>query len=474
MTSVPPTPPDEPFDRLRATDPAAGVEPDTEALGAAVAARTGHLAEGHGAPDSVPGGPATGAADELAARRRRLPWGARWTQVAAGVAALAVVGAGGFALGAGQGGADQSATGSSLPAPVQLGGASAQVTSGAASSADGLALAESRKIAGFGGRAVYTGVGLSTEGGVARAWGFDAASTYSAETAGRIAQALGVEGDLVQEWGSWRVGPNDGSGPTVQVQPDGLTSVSYYDPTIQAGQCMDMATSPSGATADTGQPDTMEQIAPAPGGGACESGEPAPGAEQAIERTRELLRALGVDDAGYEVTIGESWTTELASVTAERVLDGQRTGIAWNVTLAAGGEVQSLHGALAPMVDLGELEVISPADAVARLADPRFGGSWGGGVMPLLRADQGMAVPEMGIMPVEPEWTVPPTPRAGDPLPWAVTEVTLTSARLGIGMTTLDDGSTVLLPSYELSDDSGSTWSVVAVADAHLDFTPAG
>ncbi len=472
MTSVPPTPPDEPFDRLRATDPAAGVEPDTEALGAAVAARTGHLAEGHGAPGPVAGGPATDAADELAARRRRLPWGVRWTQVAAGVAALAVVGAGGFALGAGQGGADQSATGSSLPAPVQLGGATPEVASGAASSADGLAMAESRKIAGFGGRAVYTGAGLSTEGGVARAWGFDAASTYSAETARRVAEALGVSGDPVLEWGSWNVGPHDGSGPTVQVQPDGLTSVSYYDPTIQAGQCMDVATSPSGPTADTGPADAME-IVPAPGSGACETSDPAPGADQAVERTRELLRGLGLDDADYEITLAESWTPELASVTAERVLDGQRTGIAWNVTLAAGGEVQSLHGALAPVVDLGELEVVSPADAVARLADPRFG-SWGGGVMPLLRAAQPMAVPEMGIMPVEPEWTVPPTPRAGDPLPWAVTEVTLTSARLGLGMTTLDDGSTVLLPSYELSDDTGSTWSVVAVADAHLDFAPAG
>jgi len=471
VTSVPPTPPDEPFDRLRATDPAAGVEPDTEALRSAVAARTGHLAEGHDATAAVPGSPVADAADELAARRRRLPWGARWTQVAAGVAALAVVGAGGFALGAGQGGADQSATGSSLPAPVQLGGAAPEAASGAASSADGLALAESRKIMGFGGRAVYSGAGLSTEGGAARAWGFDAASTYSAETARRVAEALGVNGDPVLEWGSWTVGPNDGSGPTVQVQPDGLTSVSYYDPTIQAGQCMDMATSPSGPTADTG-PATMEQIAP--GGGACESGDPAPGADQAVERTRELLRGLGVDDAGYEIAVGESWTPELASVMAERVLDGQRTGIAWNVTLAAGGEVQSLHGALAPVVDLGELEVVSPADAVARLADPRFGGSWGGGVMPLLRADQPMAEPEMGIMPVEPEWTVPPTPRAGAPLPWAVTEVTLTSARLGLGMTTLDDGSTVLLPSYELSDDTGSTWSVVAVADAHLDFAPAG
>ncbi|MDM8086287.1 hypothetical protein QUV83_16050 [Cellulomonas cellasea] len=455
---MPPLPPDDPFDRLRDADPAAGAEPDVDRLNAAVAARTGDLAA---AP-----------VDELAARRRRLPMGARWFQVAAGVAALAIVGTGSFALGAGQSGSDQVAAGSPIPAAIDLGGAVAESGAGAPASADSAAMkADGRMSMGFGGRTVFTGSGLSTDGGTATAWGFDAEATFASEGAARIAEALGVTGEPVQEWGSWQVGPNDGTAPMVQVQPDGLTSVNYYDPTVQAGQCVDTSTSMGGA-ADAPSGSAVE-IAPAPAPATCTGGEPAPGADQAIERTREVLRTIGVDDTAYDFALTESWTTELASVSAELLLDGQRTGVAWNVTLAAGGVVQSLYGTLAPTVELGALDIISPADAVARLTDPRFGSTWGG-IMPLARTAGLAAEPDLAIMPVEPDFTVPPTPRAGAQLPWAVTEVTLTSARLGLGLTTLDNGATVLLPSYELSDDSGTTWSVVAVADAHLDFAPAG
>ncbi|WP_147525111.1 hypothetical protein [Cellulomonas timonensis] len=461
---MPPLPPDDPFDRLRDADPATGAEPDVDRLNAAVAARTGDLAA-----DGPAAGEPDATGDELAARRQRRTLGARWFQVAAGVAALAIVGTSGYALGSGSTGPDQTAAGSSIPAAVDLGGAAPEAASAAGGA---LSMAEDRMSMGFGGRTVYTGSGLSTDGGAATAWGFDAEASYSRETAERVAKALGVTGEPVQEWGSWRIGPNDGSGPSVQVQPDGLTSVNYYDPTVQAGQCVSASTGVGGASADPGG--AAIEIAPAPALESCEGGKPAPGADQAIERTRELLGAMGVDDTAYEVVLGESWTTEIASVTAELLLDGQRTGVAWNVQLAADGVVQSLNGSLAPVVELGELEVISAADAVARLTDPRFGSSWGG-IMPLARTTElEAAVPDMAIMPVEPDFTVPPTPVAGARLPWAVTEVTLTSARLGLGLTHPDNGATVLLPSYELSDGSGSTWSVVAVADAHLDFAPAG
>src|SRR5690606_41696413 len=68
----------EAFDRLRAADPAAGLEPDHDALRKAVAARA----------DVV---------DELAARRRR----PRALQVAAASAGALATGVGGFARGGG-------------------------------------------------------------------------------------------------------------------------------------------------------------------------------------------------------------------------------------------------------------------------------------------------------------------------------------------------------------------------------------
>ena len=69
------------------------------------------------------------------------------------------------------------------------------------------------------------------------------------------------------------------------------------------------------------------------------------------------------------------------------------------------------------------------------------------------------------------EQTVPTTPRAGDPIAWPVTQVAITDARLGVALQVLDDGASVLVPAYELSDDSGATWSVIAVADDQLDLT---
>ena len=72
-----------------------------------------------------------------------------------------------------------------------------------------------------------------------------------------------------------------------------------------------------------------------------------------------------------------------------------------------------------------------------------------------------------------PEPTVPATPSAGGSIPWAVHTVTLTTSRLGLGMTTLDTRAVLLLPSYELGNAEGSTWSVIAVTDDRLDFSTA-
>jgi len=83
-------------------------------------------------------------------------------------------------------------------------------------------------------------------------------------------------------------------------------------------------------------------------------------------------------------------------------------------------------------------------------------------------ADDSVVSPEM----TEP--TVPATPGAGSPLAWPVQEVTLVSARLGVALTTLPTGASVLVPTYELADADGTTWSVIAVVDDQLDFSAAG
>ena len=141
--------------------------------------------------------------------------------------------------------------------------------------------------------------------------------------------------------------------------------------------------------------------------------------------------------------------------------------------------MQSLFGSLAPLVPLGSYELISAGAAVERLADPRFG-SWGG---PVVLAGQEATLRDLAVDPVGPatsgdapaegpaEATSPPEPvAAGSPFAWPVSQVTLTSARLGLALHTQPDGAAVLLPAYELAAEDGTTWSMVAVADTGLDF----
>jgi hypothetical protein len=210
----------------------------------------------------------------------------------------------------------------------------------------------------------------------------------------------------------------------------------------------------------------------------CASEAPAPSGDDASAQTRDLLGRLGVDAAGYELEVAtDTGQPAATTVYAHQVLDGQRSGVSWSLTFVADG-VQALYGSLAPVVELGEYDVVSPATAVERLMDPRFGSS-PAGVVPLAgqarAAVQEPMVATDDLSAVAPdgagqEPTVPPLTPAGSPISWPVQEVTLTSARLGLAMVAQADGSSVLVPSYELTDDEGSAWSVVAVADDGLDF----
>lgn len=478
--------PDVAFDRLRAADPAASTVADLPALRDAVTARA--------AAGEVGVADLGAARSARATRSGRRP--ARWLQVAAAVAGLAVVGSGAYALGRGDAASPATAAITLTPAAGSAVGGLAPRSAPESMAAD-TASADAKMIApGFGGRTVFTGSGLSDESGSARAWTFDPASVFSAETAARVAGVLGVAGEPAQQWGAWSVGPQDGTGPSLQLQPDGLASLSYYDPSRDPWTCVrsapdtpDLAPAepePADGGGTSGGPATS-QLAPGesaplerPLDPPCTlPGTAAPSGDDASAQTRDLLERLGVDAGGYELEVASDTGQPAATtVYAHQVLEGQRSGVSWSLTFVADG-VQALYGPLAPVVDLGVYDVVSPAEAVERLMDPRFGAS-AGGVVPLAaqaRAslDQPMVATEDldAVVPDGPGQvpTVPALTEPGSALSWPVQEVTLTSARLGLATVAQADGSTVLVPSYELADDEGSTWSVVAVTDDGLDFS---
>jgi len=508
---------DEAFARLRAADPAAGVEPDLgrvrSALSGVTASTAATSSPGTSGTWGSPGSPGTPGAsgasgspgtpgstdrqaagdedvvveeitvDELAAARsRRRP--ARWLQVAAAVAGVAIVGSAGYVAGTNRADTTQTADSASDAEPA-IGLAEPGLAPEAARDAGGMSsMATDKASAWYGGRTVFSSSGLSDEGGSGKAWALDAASVYSAATVAHLAEVLHVSGDPVQQYGTWMVGPQDGSAPSVSLSPDGAASVSYYDPTRDPWSCVKSAPDEvqsdpaAGAGTDSSSGDSaVSPVAPPEDlPSTCDpSTAAAPGADDAKAQASDLLSAFGIDPAGYELEVVDSGTSQAASVNAYQVVDGARSGVTWSFTILGDG-VQSLWGSLAPLVELGTYDVVSPAAAVERLGDPRFGAS-SGGMMPLAvdarAAAEGGATTDMMPAP-EATPTVPATPEAGSPLGWPVQEVVITSARLGVALTTLPSGASVLVPTYELSSEDGSTWSVIAVVDDQLDFSPVG
>lgn len=483
---APGTPPDdtgdEAYHRVRDADPAATATPDLSAIAAKDATVRAHLGEAvppvmgsPGEQDPATGATASGedaeevdepgrppraqAAPRAAGRRRRRGCRGRARVRGRRVRARERRRNVGRSVGRGRGRAhllqERAAGDQSAPAAPE----------GASSSA---ADARMSGLAGFGGRTVFRSSGLGTEGASAPAWAYDAAGTFSAGTTAKVAAALGVAGEPRQEYGAWVVGANDGQGPTVSLQPDGTTSVSFNDPGKDPWACSVVVTPESGSAT------TEEMIDPQAGCGQPDLG-PAPSADAAISASKDVLGSLDLDPAGFEYTT-ESYDTEgkVLAVTASQVVDGQRTGVVWSLTYSGAG-LSSLYGSLAPTVSVGDYAVVSPSAAVERLGDPRFGSP---GFVAYARP-AGTATTLEGFAtdfaPAEPEVpTVPPTAGEGAAVSWPVAEVTITSARLGWAVHYQADGGALLVPSYELSDAEGNVWSVVAVVDDRLDFSPAG
>lgn len=443
---------DEAFARLRAADPAAELLPDTEALRAAVAARSSSV-------------------DELAVRRGRFP---RALQVAAAGAGALAIGVGGFALGGGfagaalasgadsDGGAEVSASrpapeagpegsGAELPNDDAMGAGAAGATGlapmtgpRAPSGGDGERVASDAAFLPWGGgRTVFTASGLSSSSGSATAYGYDAQSAYEQSRVEELAAAFGIDGPVRAEEGYFMAGDAEGGGANLSVYADGTVSFSFSDPAADLWECK-----------TTGDGECTER----------DLGE-APQGEDAQAVAEEILVKLGHDPASFEIEVSDARDYEASDysyVSAFRTVDGKRAGDQLGISLTGGG-VQSVWGTLAELVELGDYAVVSPAVAVERLGDPRFGAS--NQAYPLDWIGPAMAR-EGG----QPAGGVPSLPKPGGSFAWPVENVTIVGASLGLSQHHLGDGSVVLLPTYELTSADGRSWSVIAVADEHLDF----
>jgi hypothetical protein len=107
---------------------------------------------------------------------------------------------------------------------------------------------------------------------------------------------------------------------------------------------------------------------------------------------------------------------------------------------------------------LGSYPVISEVEAVERLGDPRFVGA-------VLGSAKQDPPPQEEAGPLT-------VPVPGGPLAWPVDDVTIRSAALIEVRYTLPDGAVLLVPAYDLTDDEGNRWTVMAVDEERLDLAP--
>ena len=462
----------DPVERLRAADPAAGVEPRAGFVDEVVARATTEATAG--APAEASPDPTAPVTDLTSERARRRPG---WIVVAAVAASLVVFGGAGYALGTSTNGSTNVAGGAAPPISLQgaAGGATTEQSTAQDGALPGFAADQAKRPAsgatgmlypyGFG-RNSFSSSGLSTATGSAPGYAFDARAASTAETVAALAAALGVEGTPELKDGAWTVGPQDGTAPTLYVGLDGTLSFSYSNPLLNPWNCA--KTEGTDGTEGTEGGEAGDGVMPV------EPCEPAavalPSEAAAIDALKSLISSVGRDSAAFEYT-SETWEGAVTrSAQAWPVVDGQRIDQAWSLELADGGVV-SAYGALAELVSLGDYPIVSEQDAFERLSDPRFGAQMT--AMPLAMREQAVLEAPDAAIP-SPEWvppTEPPaTPAEGASVGWPVNDVEIVSARLGLASQWQPDGSVLIVPAYEFTDAAGDTWSVVAVADSRLDF----
>jgi hypothetical protein len=325
---------------------------------------------------------------------------------------------------------------------------------------------------------------------------FDATREVTAEQVAQIAAALGVSGEpvrLVEEWGnSWRVGPDDGSAPTLWVSEDGTQSWNYngaWQGREAVVGCAVSVDSDGNESSDCPEPEPPVGV---------------PTQAEAEQRATEYLVALGVDVAALDVeSYGDEW---FASVTFSDGTDARAALREWSFGFGAEGVLDYASGWLAQAEPVGPYPLIDIDTAVARLNDGGYGygGYYGGLIEPGIAiaeappvdaavgapAEPEIAVdlPESDIAEPEPEGStdgsegstetvIDEEPMPVEPMPVEPIEempepepivMTLVDVQADLWWAWDVDGSVWLLPAYRFIDAEGGWHVVPAVTDEFM------
>jgi hypothetical protein len=347
-------------------------------------------------------------------------------------------------------------------------------------------------------------------GASARVWRVVAPAS-AADAAARVADALGVEGEVREFDGGAEVQGADG---TVSVYDGGGLYVSWYrgatgggggstgsggevppDAGVRDDVAEEPVTDPPASDPPASEPPPSDpppsepppEPEPVP---PVTAPEALPSPEEAEQIARDLLTRAGLlEGADWDGEVFDGGTVGVAvacptdadcpaaddqtivtsrSVVLHRVVDGARVaGIEWYVDVGDHGVVQSLSGLWARLADAGDYPLRDVADVYDDLV---AGDAWWGGPQPL--AEGGAT--DVGAPADTPVAAPDSAPAGDDPVVEPPTEpepirVTVTGASLGTMLVPSYDGGVTgafVVPSYRFTGtyDDGSEWTAELLA----------
>jgi len=300
--------------------------------------------------------------------------------------------------------------------------------------------------------------GLDDTAGTALGYRFEDVGLNRAALTAVLARKFGIQGRPVRSAdGVWAVRTQGSPLSQVRVEPGPMVAWAFESrPSTTSTTDASTGAAPTGA-AQTGAAQTGAAQTGAAQTGAAQTGagqtsppdlaEIAPTAEA---MTRAFLGDLGVplDELDWQVEVIDGSTV----VTGWQVIADQRTSAGWQVVYDAAGQISKATGFAATPVEVEDLPVLGARSALDRASQPRWSALGPTLLTPAMPLSSAAASP---------------SPAPGSPAPRVIVAADLTLAQF-----TQPDGRLLALPTYVLTAEDGSTWSLVAVADQALRLLP--
>lgn len=224
------------------------------------------------------------------------------------------------------------------------------------------------------------------------------------------------------------------TGASQEVETSSIANLSAS--TVEVGQLqvlriVTQTADPSGALpTESVEPQATQKPSPGPTPCVMKVAGDAPSAEKAIAQVEKVAASLGATVMSHSA--GTSQKDGLTTVSVPVKMPGQSSVQNWKAVVSETG-VASIRANLGKETKIGEYKVISEAQAVQRLNDPKYGSLD-------VRNQQGLPEKIDG-------------------------RIDLVSARLVSQPIKQKDGSILDLPVYLLTDSQGRVWTVLAVAE---------